>query len=177
MPPQLRSAPRRPPQPERMPFDSVDRTVDELLAIDVPVFLKYNVTTVTVGDLGEFINYAKNKHIPFSVNVQVIPKTSGDLSPLDYRLSPDEVKEIEKRHGLDFLKKNMEAVDRRGCDLGKELYITSEGKVQGCPICVAVSKDVREIDIRAQAENLLGAYEYVRNNRSSIKVSALPGCT
>lgn len=121
-------------------LDRVKTNVRRYQQLGSPVYLKWHAMTVSREGTGPFIELAKELECDWGVNVQIIPMRNGDQTPVQYRLSGESIKQLEQEHGLDFLGDARDGEDLRGCTLGEQIYVTAEGRLQGCPIFVKITE-------------------------------------
>lgn len=133
-------------------------TVEKFAHAGVNVVLRFHAMTLTKNSVKDFIDFATSVHSDWGVNVQIIPKLSGDITNLKYRLMPQEIKVIEEEFGLNFTDRSID----RGCELGRNIYISSKGIVQGCPIYEALGKKIQIEKLDDQLNGLLQASSRIR---------------
>lgn len=148
----------------RNSFEAPIETAKRFKELGVDVWLRYHAMTLTHDSVGEFIRLAQTLGFTHSVNVQIIPKLNGDNSNLKYRLTGEQVIELEQKYGFDFTPDDPRSSGQ--CDLGENLYITSSGMIQGCPIFESASDILNIENIEEQIAKISKAGDYLRKNRS-----------
>lgn len=145
-------------------FEEPIETARRLKELGVDVWLRYNAITLTYESVGKFVELADSLGCSYSVNVQIIPRINGEADNLVYRLSGEQVLELEAKYDFDFTPDD--PVLSGKCDLGENLYITSSGMIQGCPIFESVSEVLSLDNIEEQISRIVKAGDYMRKNRA-----------
>lgn len=109
----------------------VQKNIALLLSRGIEVFLKFNILTLNKHEFEAFLDYCSELGCDYSVNAQIIPKNNGDKTPIKYRLQPEEIAGIGRKHGIDFAPGG-DGYDR--CDVGENIFVDSQGRVRGCPV-------------------------------------------
>lgn len=78
-------------------YERFMRGIELLLERGIPFDLKTIVITANRHELGEMKSFAKDLGVRFRFDPLMNPKLDGCQSPLDYRLSPKEVLEIDRQ--------------------------------------------------------------------------------
>ncbi len=141
------------------PFETIRRFME----MGSDVYLRYHAIKQTRDSVGQFIDLAQRLECDYSVNVQLIPMLDGTTTNLAHRLSGDEVRAVEAECHLDFTPDDPSLAGQ--CDLGQNLYVTAEGKLQGCPIYEAVSEPLDPANMSDQVATLAAAGEYLRTHQ------------
>jgi radical SAM protein with 4Fe4S-binding SPASM domain len=76
-------------------YERVMRAIDLLQERGIPMDLKCPAMTITKGEIGEMRAFAAARGIPFRTDYVLTPQEKGGLDPLQYQLSPEEVREVE----------------------------------------------------------------------------------
>lgn len=146
-------------------LEVLTRNVRRFQDLGTPVHLKYHAMTVSKDGTGPFIELAKFLGCTWAINVAIIPMRNGDMTPLQYRLEGEEVKQVEAQNDLDFLGQKMDEESLRQCHLGEEIYVTAQGTLQGCPIFVGVTEKLEVNTVKTQMLEITKASEQIKEVR------------
>ncbi len=144
----------------RLPSSRVLQNVLRLKSLGIDVYLKFHAMTLTVNEVSDFVEFAKQNGCDSSVNIQIIPPLSGLRDTVQYRLNASEVQEIEERFGFNFTPSLDQ--DTSQCTLGDDLYVSVNGMIQGCPIFAGGAG-------RLTLESIEGQLDILRNSGSEIR--------
>ena len=123
-------------------FERVTRAIDLLIERGIALDLKCPAMTITAAELPTMQAFARAKGVPFRTDYSIIPQERGDVGPLQFQLSPDQVLQLEKRMDpelTDFRRFAAPRVDGSTtdvvykCGAGRtSLHINVHGNVSTC---------------------------------------------
>lgn len=116
-------------------FDALMRAIDLAKVSGAPLLLKSPITKLNEHELDEMIALTAKLTVPYQIDPGLTPRDDGDMSPLDYTLSPTALKrvtEIGVRTGS--ISKQERESGGVNCGLGRiTIAIDPEGNVYPCP--------------------------------------------
>lgn len=146
-----------------------------LLERGLPIKLKTKAMTVNKHELGQIKALVESFGVPFRFNSAIYPRLDGDLTPTKYRLSPEEIVEIEWSE---------DQVDRdeASCQLGGKaelsppqddrlfrcgcgttaVHISAWGKLGACTWAKEPRADLRKTSV---AGGIAGVFPQIRDAR------------
>jgi radical SAM protein with 4Fe4S-binding SPASM domain len=106
----------------------------------IPICIKMTVMNLNVGEFNDVKGFAKKLKVPFRWGYFIHPKIDGSKAPLEFRISPEEGVELERRNRpylLEEEKNSRESFSKRDglfyCNAGRNsLAITPYGELNLC---------------------------------------------
>jgi radical SAM protein with 4Fe4S-binding SPASM domain len=128
--------------------------LDCLVAARVPLIVRMPVMTANAGDVHDARSFAEAYGVKFQYSVDITPRTDGDTSPLNYRLSPTEKLRVDQSmislpHRMETETSCADDGSFISCSCGRNRFaITPYGEMNLCAAFPIPKYDLRKGTVR-----------------------------